>query len=332
MLRARCSHWPLARSARFVLQPSMLWRWLTLLAWLTASGSALGVRADASPQASPAPNEEAGMPWRVGPAALALGHGVSLELPAGYQFLAQPHAGKLMTRLGNLYNDNLLGLVVSSPSAQGADAEDYLITLRYDEEGFVKDDEKLDGAELLDAIREGEGKYNQERKKAGFPPIHADRWQETPHYDGASHRVIWGLLLSNPESQSDRSINYNTRVLGRKGYVSINLVTDPEKLARYKPAAATILASTSFVSGMRYEDFNEKTDKVAEYGLTGLVLGGVGLGLAKLAKVGLLAKFGKVIIAALIAGKKAIVALLLAAAAGARKFLGRGKRDESGQA
>jgi len=64
-----------------------------------------------------------------------------------------------------------------------------------------------------------------------------------------------------------KSLNFNTRILGRRGYVSINLVTEPELLARFKPEAATLLGATTFSSGSRYEDFNEKTDKVAEYGL-----------------------------------------------------------------
>ena len=303
--------------------------WFSL--WLISSlCSPAATRADAvqDPSTDAAPGS---LPWRAGPAAIALGHGVRLELPAGYQFLAQPQAGQLMTKLGNLYNDNLLGLVIST--SESGEAQDYLITLRYDEEGYVKDDEELEGEALLDAMREGENEYNEERKRGGFAPIHADGWQETPRYDKAKHQVIWALLLSNPDApQEGRSINFNTRVLGRKGYVSINLVTDPAQLSRYKPAAATILASTSFVAGMRYEDFDAKSDKVAEYGLTGLVLGGVGLGLAKLAKVGLLAKFGKVLIAALFAGKKAIFALLLAGAAAARRFWGRNKGRDPDQA
>jgi len=258
------------------------------------------------------------LPWKPGPAALEIGHGVQLQLPADYQFLGQPEAGQLMTKLGNLYNDNLLGVVV--PSSGDVD---YFITMRYDEEGFIKDDENLDGDEILASIREGEEDYNAERKKAGFPAIHAEGWQEKPHYEKSKHQVIWGLTLSSADAPEDHSVNYNTRVLGRKGYVSVNLVTDVANLAAHKPAASAILAGTSFISGQRYDDFDPKSDKVAEYGLTGLVLGGAGLGVAKLAKVGLLAKFSKVLLAALLAGKKLIVGLLLAGAALARKLFGR---------
>ena len=82
--------------------------------------------------------------------------------------------------------------------------------------------------------------------------------------------------------------------------------------------------ATTFGAGARYEDFDGKTDKVAEYGLAGLVLGGAGVAAAKLVKVGILAKFSKVILAALIAGKKVIIGLAVALVAILKKiFTGR---------
>jgi hypothetical protein len=74
-----------------------------------------------------------------------------------------------MERAGNIYNENLLGLVVSS-----APEADYLVTIRHDEEGYVKDDDKIDAKELLEATQKGEPEYNEERKKRDFPPIHAE--------------------------------------------------------------------------------------------------------------------------------------------------------------
>ncbi len=56
------------------------------------------------------------------------------------------------------------------------------------------------------------------------------------------------------------------------------------------------------------------------------MLGGAGLGPVKIAKIGLLAKFGKGILALLIAGKKAIVAAAIAASA-AVKALFKKKKD-----
>ena len=214
--------------------------------------------------------------------------------------------------MGNLHNEDMLGLVVSKD-----ENAEFVVTIDYEDTGHIKDDEELDAKELLESIQEGEDDYNAERKKLGFSAIHAAGWDESPHYDKQKHQLIWGLIV---EASDGGSINYNTRILGRTGFVSLNLLTDKQHLAEYKPAGALLLSKTSFEAGKRYSDFNASTDKVAEYGLTGLVLGGAGLGLAKAAKIGLLAKFGKVLIGLLIAGKKLIVVGVLALGAALRSL------------
>jgi uncharacterized membrane-anchored protein len=60
-----------------------------------------------------------------------------------------------------------------------------------------------------------------------------------------------------------------------------------ESLAKRKPAAETVLKATSFNEGKKYEDFKEG-DKLAEYGIMGLILGGSAI-IAK--KTGLIALF-----------------------------------------
>jgi uncharacterized membrane-anchored protein len=277
--------------------------------------------AEAAEAPAPAGSAEAAesgpqLPWQEGPKPLDLGHGVKMDLPETHAFLGMPQAGELMKKMGNLYNDDLLGLVISKNEQE---SNDYIVTLRYEDSGHIKDDESLDGKELLDSIREGEEEYNEERKKLGFSPMHAAGWDEEPHYDKAKHHLVWGLIIEAPDGGS---INYNTRILGRTGFVSLNLVTDKQHLAQYKPAGALLLSKTGFEQGNAYADFNESTDKVAEYGLTGLVLGGAGLGLAKAAKIGILAKFGKGLIALLIAGKKVIVAAVIGLGALLKKVLG----------
>jgi uncharacterized membrane-anchored protein len=273
-------------------------------AQLAADSAAVPAASAAPADAAPEGDSGSKIPWQPGPKAIDLGHGAKLDLPESHAFLAMPDAGKLMEKMGNLYNEDLLGLVVSKN-----EADEYIVTLRYEESGYIKDDEELDGKELLESIQEGEDEYNEERKKLGFSAIHAAGWDEEPHYDKQKHELIWGLRI---EASDGGSINYNTRILGRNGFISLNLVTDKQHLAEYKPAGALLLSKTAFESGKRYADFNSSTDKVAEYGLTGLVLGGAGLGLAKAAKIGLLAKFGKVIIGLLVAGKKLIVVAALA--------------------
>jgi uncharacterized membrane-anchored protein len=253
--------------------------------------------------------------WTGGPRSVELGHDVSLSLPARHAFLGIPEAAQLLEKMGSFHNDSLLGVVVG----KDADAK-WFVVIRYDDEGYVKDTESIDAAQLLTALREGTEEANKEREERGFKPFHVTGWSESPRYDRSVHHLVWALTVHGDDGDS---VNFNTRVLGRRGIVSLNLVCDPTDLAADKPEVASLLEGTAFKSGARYEDFNAKTDKMAEYGLAGLILGGVGLGAAKLVKIGLLAKFWNVILAALIAGKKAIVLAIAGAAAFAKRMFGR---------
>jgi uncharacterized membrane-anchored protein len=280
----------------------------------------------ASAPAAPADSDEGAdeqppLPWKDGPQRIDMGHGVTFDLPAGRRFLGLPEAAQLMEKMGNLENDDLLGIAVSSD-----DASDYVVTIRYDEEGYVKDDDKLDSKELLESIRSGEPEYNEERKKHGFSPIHADGWMEEPAYDKAAHRLTWALQVSDAEG---KSINLSTRVLGRKGYVAVTLLADPAKIVGYKADGRAFVDGTQFVSGSRYADFDIHKDKVAEYGLAGLIVAGIGVGAVKAAKVGLLAAFWKPILAFLVAAKKAVIAAFVAIGALLRKIFGGKKREKA---
>jgi uncharacterized membrane-anchored protein len=283
----------------------------------------------AAPQPSqdPAAHEEAAgeesgpvFHWQPGPQKVDLGHELSLELPAEHLFLEKGEAAKLLEMNGSFYNEDLLGVV-----APQDDKATWVVVVRYQDEGYIKDDEALDAKEILTAIQEGTEEANKERVERGFKPLHVSDWTEAPHYDKARHELIWAL---NAISDNSTSVNYSTRMLGRRGYVSMNLVVSPEGLVAGKPEVARLLANTQFNPGARYADYQEGTDKVAEFGLAGLVLGGAGVGAAKLVKVGLFAKFWKVILGLLVAGKKAVILLFAGAAAFLKRLFGK-KETES---
>ena len=135
-------------------------------------------------------------------------------------------------------------------------------------------------------------------------PIEILGWAEKPAYDAATHRLVWAMSSRDKgDTNTDtQGVNYNTYLLGREGYFSLNLVTGLKDLPAHKPEGQALLAALSFNDGKRYADFNASTDHVAEYGLAALVLGvgakklgllaAAGLFLAKFAKVGLLAALG----------------------------------------
>jgi uncharacterized membrane-anchored protein len=99
-------------------------------------------------------------------------------------------------------------------------------------------------------------------------------------------------------ANQDPTVNYNTYVLGRHGYISLNLITNSSTVESDKPSAHQLLEAVSFNDGKRYSDFDESTDKVAAYGLAALVGGLAAKKLGLLAAIGVfVAKFAKVLIA-----------------------------------
>ena len=128
-------------------------------------------------------------------------------------------------------------------------------------------------------------------------------WVEVPSYDPATHRLVWSVAARPKEPRAGGDgVNYNTYVLGREGYFSMNLVTSMDRVELEKPVAREILAALSFNEGKRYADFNAATDRMAEYGLAALVgglaakklglLATAGIFIAKFWKIGLLAMAG----------------------------------------
>jgi uncharacterized membrane-anchored protein len=252
-----------------------------------------------------------------GPQSIELGHSVTLALPESDRFLDHADADLVLRKMGNLHNEDVLGIV--APKNHEAD---WFAVIEWADEGHVKDDEPVDADKLLKDMREAQEEANKDRKEQGFKELSIDGFQVRPSYDKGKHHLSWALIVRDTDGAS---VNFNTRILGRASFVSIDLVTDPKQLETFRGEAMTLLDATTFAKGQRYEDFDGKTDKVAEYGLAGLIAGGVGLGALKLAKVGLIASFWKVIVGALLAAKKAILLAFAAVAAFFKRFFGKKK-------
>ena len=115
--------------------------------------------------------------------------------------------------------------------------------------------------------------------------------------------LSWAIM---GESQGVRNVNRIIKLLGRRGVMTVTLVAAPDELAAASPAVDALLGDYRYRPGNRYAEFIPGKDKVAQYGLTALVVGGAG---AALLKSGLLAKFWKQIaigLAALGAGIKRV--------------------------
>jgi uncharacterized membrane-anchored protein len=231
----------------------------------------------------------------VGPNKIDLIDQAQFSVPEGYGFVPRAQAKPVMEKMGNQTDDRFLGLVF--PMQDGAA---WFVSVEFEPSGYVKDDDAKhwDADELLESLKEGTEQANEHRESVGVAPIEVTRWVETPAYDAPTHRLVWSAeAREKGGNDPDPTINYNTYVLGREGYISMNLITSSSHIEQDKPAARELLAAVGFVDGKRYEDFNASTDKVAAYGLAALV-GGIAakkLGLLAMAAA-FFAKFAKLII------------------------------------
>jgi uncharacterized membrane-anchored protein len=228
-----------------------------------------------------------------GPQEVALGDQAKLSLPEGYGFVPKKEGAAVMELLGNATDEQFIGIVFPDTDAK------WLASLDYAPTGYIEDGDakKWDAKEMLEGLQEGTKEANETRRKMGVTPIEVTRWVEVPSYDSPEHRLVWSAEVREVGGNNqDPTINYNTYVLGRQGYISLNLITSSSQIENDKPAARQLLTAIQFNEGKRYTDFNEDTDKVADFGLSGLV-GGLDLELGLLGTLLLLlAKFGKFIL------------------------------------
>jgi uncharacterized membrane-anchored protein len=231
---------------------------------------------------------------QAGPTDVKLGSQAMLHLPQGFVFVPANEANRIMVAMGNRSSPDTLGIIFPVTD------DSWFAVARYINSGYIKDDDakQWKADEMLDQLKEGTEATNAERRKRGIAEMQVVGWVERPTYDAGAHRLVWSIESKDktPRPASESGINYNTFLLGREGYVSINFVTDLSAIESQKPIARQLLAAVEFDKGKTYAEFNASTDRLAEYGLAALV-GGVAakkLGLFALIAA-FAAKFAKVI-------------------------------------
>ena len=219
-----------------------------------------------------------------------LGNVATLSIPSGYRFTGSAGTIQLMEGYGNLTSGSELGYI--SPLDMG-----WFAVFEFDECGYVKDDEKdkLDAGKILKQMQESQMEANKELAKRGMSTLQVLGWQTPPFYNPQTNNLEWAIRLRS--STGGESINYKTKLLGRRGVMDVVLVCGEEELPGVIADYQNLLENFAFKKEESYASFS-KGDKIAEYGLTGLIVGG---GLLVAAKTGLLAKFWKFIVVGVIA-------------------------------
>src|SRR5437870_4054560 len=242
-----------------------------------------------------------------GPTKARLESVAQVNVPAGFMFIDGKSTRALMKAKGEPTSGQEVGLLVTTN-------EEFSVFFEFSESGYVKDDDKdkLDADKLLASIKRGTAEQNKERQRAGNPPLEIVGWELPPKYNAATHNLEWAIRAT---SEGRPILNYNTRLLGRKGVMEVVLIVEPDKLSDTLPSFRDLLAGYSFQTGQTYAEFHQG-DKVAKYGLAALVVGGAAVGAAKLGLFSALLVFLK-------KGWKLLIIAFAAVATAVKKFFAR---------
>lgn len=248
-----------------------------------------------------------------------------LDLQPGYRYLNPGDTNKVLSNLWGNPPSTTWG-VIFPPNSDPLNYPWAMIVEGFEDEGYVKDEDadKLDASKILSELQEGQKEANKARAQKGYAELEITGWAAKPHYDKEAKKLTWAIDLKVAGSD-EHNINYYVRVLGRRGFLVLNIIADNDSIPVIDKELPQVLSMVNFNEGHRYADFNPKTDKVAAYGIAGLIAAGIGI---KLLKVGFFAAFFKPIIAFALAAKKLVVVAVLGIGAFIKKLFGR-KNDQT---
>ena len=156
------------------------------------------------------------------------------------------------------------------------DEHSWAVTIEYEEDGTVSDEnaDEIDYRELLAQMKEDTAAASNDRIEQGYESIKLLGCAAEPFYDEAEKKLHWAKELRFG-GQDENTLNYNIRVLGRKGVLVLNFIAGMDQKALVDSQLASVLAIAEFDQGSRYEDFDPDLDEVAAYGLGALNAGKV---------------------------------------------------------
>lgn len=229
----------------------------------------------------------------------------TLHLPEGYRYVNRDDTTFVVEKVwGNppgvaAGNDGLI-----LPPGQTLEGEtDWAIVVTFHQDGYVADEDAddIDYDDLLDDMKKASMDESARRESAGFGKMLLTGWALPPRYDSVRKVMYWAKEFD--VGAPEHSLNYDVRVLGRGGVLSLVAIARAARKAEIDKLTPEIVSLVTFNKGHTYAEFNPDTDKKADYTLAGLIVGGA-VATKLLAKGGffvLLAKFGKLLLVPLVA-------------------------------
>lgn len=224
-----------------------------------------------------------------------------IAVPDGFMFLDKEQAKRLLVDYWNNPTDritDLLGVLIpNNADCYYQVSVAYVVT--YSNCGYIKDDDanSVDYDELLSQMKEAVIEENKSLPQE--QQMLLEGWAIQPKYIALKNTLIWARSFS---ANGEIVINYDIRILGKDGLVSVNAVIGQEDMAEVQSKEDIVINSVQYLNGYRYSDFDSTRDKVSDWTIGGLVAGGILAKTGILSKIGIfLLKFSKIIIVGLVA-------------------------------
>jgi uncharacterized membrane-anchored protein len=197
-----------------------------------------------------------GPPPQLGPALVALGDGIEVDLPAGMALRDGLTARNERAAAGEPIR-GVLGEIVP------VDGAAWSVQIAWAPVGHVvdRDADQLDPRAFLATLTRKTLDQNAFRRAQGEADLVVDGWATPPTYDRARRTLRWALATH----AADRHRVVETAiVLGRQGFVALTAVaTDADGRVR----ADAAMAAVRFQAGARYDDYDAKRDGGVTLGL-----------------------------------------------------------------
>lgn len=210
--------------------------------------------------------------------------GAVLNVPESFYYLNAKDSEIVLSDVwGNPPGQLVLGMLFPADITPFEDRS-WAVTIEYEEDGYVSggDADEINYDDFLSQMKDDTLASSQERVKEGYESIELVGWAAPPYYD-SNEKKLHRSKEFRFDDQQINTLNYNIRVLGRKGVLLLNFIAGMNQKQVIDLNIDTVLALAEFGQGSRYSDFDPDIDTVAAYGLGALVAGKV------IAKTGFLA-------------------------------------------
>ena len=159
-------------------------------------------------------NKIRALDWVEGPKQITIAGNSTLSLPEGYLYLDPANTAKYEELNHNLSDGKE---VLIAPKSFQWNA--YFL---FENEGYVKDSDKIDADAILKSLTDSTEAANEERRRRGWADLHVVGWTIPPAYNTTSKRLEWATRL---RSENRENTNFFTKVLARRGFTTVVLVS-----------------------------------------------------------------------------------------------------------